>query len=424
MAAILLKDITIDGQQKDVLIKNGIFERIEDAGSCISWELSGDLEIMDCSNKVAVPGFVNMHTHSPMTLMRGLGEDMVFHEWLQKIWDVEAKIDREYVYWASMVACLEMIKTGTTTFNDHYWHFESSIRAARDMGLRIATGYDIMDKCNHEEGKRQKFQCEEKSALYLGRDDNNVIYQLALHAIYSSSEEMIIWANEFAAKNNIKLHIHLSETRKEVADCKAANGGLSPVQYLDKLGVLSPRLIAAHTLWVDDEDIELLAERGVHCVHNINSNTKLASGYRFRYNEMRDAGINLCIGTDGCASSNNLDILEAMKTAALFQKSWRDDPKAMPLRELMGMATINGAKALGINSGRIEKGAIADMSIVNTDNSFFLSSGSFLANFVYSAHSDCIDSVICNGRFLMRNREVEKEKEILAEARKVLSKIA
>jgi len=424
MAAILLKDITIDGQQKDVLIKNGIFERIEDAGSCISWELSGDLEIMDCSNKVAVPGFVNMHTHSPMTLMRGLGEDMVFHEWLQKIWDVEAKIDREYVYWASMVACLEMIKTGTTTFNDHYWHFESSIRAARDMGLRIATGYDIMDKCNPEEGKRQKLQCEEKSALYLGRDDSNVIYQLALHAIYSSSEEMIIWANEFAAKNNIKLHIHLSETRKEVADCKAAHGGLSPVQYLDKLGVLSPRLIAAHTLWVDDEDIELLAERGVHCVHNINSNTKLASGYRFRYNEMRDAGINLCIGTDGCASSNNLDILEAMKTAALFQKSWRDDPKAMPLRELMGMATINGAKALGINSGRIEKGAIADMSIVNTDNSFFLSSGSFLANFVYSAHSDCIDSVICNGRFLMRNREVEKEKEILAEARKVLSKIA
>lgn len=424
MAAILLKDITIDGQQKDVLIKNGIFERIEDAGSCISWELSGDLEIMDCSNKVAVPGFVNMHTHSPMTLMRGLGEDMVFHEWLQKIWDVEAKIDREYVYWASMVACLEMIKTGTTTFNDHYWHFESSIRAARDMGLRIATGYDIMDKCNPEEGKRQKLQCEEKSALYLGRDDSNVIYQLALHAIYSSSEEMIIWANEFAAKNNIKLHIHLSETRKEVADCKAAHGGLSPVQYLDKLGVLSPRLIAAHTLWVDDEDIELLAERGVHCVHNINSNTKLASGYRFRYNEMRYAGINLCIGTDGCASSNNLDILEAMKTAALFQKSWRDDPKAMPLRELMDMATINGAKALGINSGRIEKGAIADMSIVNTDNSFFLSSGSFLANFVYSAHSDCIDSVICNGRFLMRNREVEKEKEILAEARKVLSKIA
>ena len=424
MAAILLKDISLDGRQKDILIRNGLFEKIEDAGACASWNLSGDLEIMDCSRKVAVPSFVNMHTHSPMTLMRGLGEDMAFHEWLKRIWEVEEKIDNEYVYWATMVACLEMIKTGTTTFNDHYWHFESSIKAARDMGMRIASGYDIMDRCNPEEAIRQKLQCEEKSSRYLGKTDENVIYQLALHAIYSSSEEMLVWAGEFAAKNKIKLHIHLSETLKEVNDCKEAHGGLSPVQYLDRLGMLSPDLIAAHTLWVDDKDIELLADRGVHCVHNINSNTKLASGYRFRYNEMKDAGINICIGTDGCASSNNLDILEALKTAALFQKSWREDPKAMPLDELMDMATVNGAKALGINSGRIEVGAKADLSIVDTDNTFFLSSGSFLANFIYSAHSDCIDSIICNGRFLMRGREVEREKEILTEARKVLSKIA
>lgn len=424
MAAILLKDITVEGKQKDILIKNGLFDKIEDAGACVSWDLSGDLEIMDCSNKVAVPAFVNMHTHSPMTLMRGLGEDMAFHEWLQKIWDVEARIDKDYVYWATMVACLEMIKTGTSTFNDHYWHFESSIQAARDMGMRIASGYDIMDKCKPEEAARQKLQCEAKSAKYLGKDDKNVIYQLALHAIYSSSEEMIVWAAEFAKKHKIKLHIHLSETQKEVYDCKEAHGGLSPVQYLDRLGVLSSELIAAHTLWIDEKDIDLLAQRGVHCVHNINSNTKLASGYRFKYNEMRDAGINICIGTDGCASSNNLDIQEALKTAALFQKSWREDPKAMPLNELLDMATINGAKALGINGGRIAPGAIADMSIVDTDNSFFLSSGSFLANFIYSAHSDCIDSVICNGRFLMRGREVEKEKEILMQARKVLSKIA
>ena len=207
-------------------------------------------------------------------------------------------------------------------------------------------------------------------------------------------------------------------------DCKAAHGGLTPVEYLDSQGVLSPRLLAAHTLWLTPHDIELLAARGVHCIHNINSNTKLASGYRFLYNEMRDAGVNLCLGTDGCASSNNLDMLEAMKTAAIFQKAWRDDPSALPLPELMDMATVNGARALRIDSGRIAEGAVADLLLVDTDNTFFLSPGPFLANLVYSAHSDCIDSVICDGRFLMRHREIPGEREILAEARKVLAKIA
>ena len=139
---------------------------------------------------------------------------------------------------------------------------------------------------------------------------------------------------------------------------------------------------------------------------------------------MRDAGINLCLGTDGCASSNNLDMLEAMKIAALFQKAWRDDPSALPLPELLDMATVNGARALRIDSGRIEEGAIADLVLVDTDNTFFLSPGPFLANLVYSAHSDCIDSVICDGRFLMRHREIPGEQEILTEARKVLVKIA
>ena len=133
--------------------------------------------------------------------------------------------------------------------------------------------------------------------------------------------------------------------------------------------------------------------------------------------------MNVCIGTDGCASSNNLDILEAMKTSALFQKAWRNDPKALPLPELLDMATINGARALRMNSGRLEEGALADISIVETDSSYFLSPGPFLANLVYSAHSDCIDSVIAGGRFVMRNREIPGEKELLHEARQALSKL-
>lgn len=424
MGAILLKDITVEGQQKDILIKEGRIDRIGRAGSCAEWPMAGDMEVMDCSGKVAMPGFVNMHTHSPMTLMRGTGEDLLFRNWIDKIWKMEENIDHEFVYWATKVACIEMIRTGTTTFNDHYWFFESSVKAAEEMGVRIATGYEAMDHGKSEETERQKQQCIEKSAPYLSGKHPGLIYGLAFHAIYSVSEEMMLWINDFATSHDLNLHIHLSETYKEVEDCKAAHGGLTPVEYLDRLGILSPKLIAAHTLWLSPHDIELLGEHGVHCVHNINSNTKLASGYRFLYNEMKEAGINICLGTDGCASSNNLDMLETMKTSALFQKAWREDPSAMPLDELVNMATINGARALRLDSGRIEEGAVADICIIDTDNSFFLSPAPFIANFVYSAHSDCIDSVICNGKFLMRHREIPLEKEIITEARKVLSKIS
>jgi 5-methylthioadenosine/S-adenosylhomocysteine deaminase len=155
----------------------------------------------------------------------------------------------------------------------------------------------------------------------------------------------------------------------------------------------------------------------------VNSNLKLASGYRFRYNELKAAGANVCIGTDGCGSSNNLDILEAMKTAAIVQKAWRDDPSAMPLEELAAMASTNAAKALGINAGRIQEGMLADLIIVDIDGYEFLSPASFLANFVYSAHSNCIDSVICNGKFIMRGRVVEGEKDIIDNARKQMNRL-
>ena len=161
-------------------------------------------------------------------------------------------------------------------------------------------------------------------------------------------------------------------------------------------------------------------EGGVTCVHNVNSNLKLSSGYRFRYNELRDAGAIVCLGTDGCASSNNLDMLETMKTSALIQKAWREDPTAMPLGELIDMATVNAGKSFGFDIGRIEVGMLADILIVDTDSYSFMSPGSFEANLVYSAHSDCIDSVVCNGRFIMKNRCVPHEKEILEEARKLL----
>ena len=173
MGAILLKDISVDDVRKDILIQDGLIRRIEPAGSGSSWGLAGDIEIMDCSGKVAVPGFVNMHTHSPMSLMRGIGEDMIFQDWLDRIWKVEDRLDKEYVYWATKVACLEMIRTGTTTFNDQYWFFDTSVQSAREMGVRIATGYDVMDKGSIMDRERQKHQCMDKSAPYLGGKGGN-----------------------------------------------------------------------------------------------------------------------------------------------------------------------------------------------------------------------------------------------------------
>jgi 5-methylthioadenosine/S-adenosylhomocysteine deaminase len=423
MASILLKDVTIADERKDVFIDKGRIEKIRPAGSCVDWDIAGDCEVYNCSGKVAIPGFINMHTHAGMSLMRGIGEDMVFQDWISKIWAVEEKFDAEFVYWSTKVACLEMIRTGTTTFNDQYWFFPAAHKAASELGVRHSLGYDMMDRGSAAEAERQKDQCLRwyEHAREIWQEGS--IYEVAFHAVYSVSEPMIRWISEFARERNLNLHIHLSETRKEVEDCKAAHGGLTPVEYLEELGVLGPNLLAAHTLWLTEHDIELLASRGVHCIHNINSNAKISSGYKFLYNELRDAGVNICIGTDGCASSNNLDILEAMKTSALFQKAWRDDPKSMPLEELLAMATVNGAKALKINAGRLEEGALADISIVDTDNTFFLSPGSFLANFIYSAHSDCIDSVICGGKFVMRHREIEGEREILSEARKQIKRM-
>jgi len=422
MGKILLKNIVSNGVVSDILVSEERIAMIRPAGHEDVSSPGKDCDILDCSGKTAMPGLVNMHTHAGMSMMRGIGEDIVFHDWIDRIWDVESRIDEEFVYHATKVACLEMIKTGTTTFNDHYWHMPMAHKAAMEMGLRPVLAYVICDRNDPEESERQKIQCRQVYEEAMTWNDHSV-FAIAIHAIYSVREEMLLWSVDFARKHGLKIHIHVSETRKEIEDCKAQHGGMSPVEYLDSLGALGPDVIAAHTLWLSDNDIRILGERGVTCVHNVNSNLKLASGYRFLYNELRDAGANICLGTDGCASSNNLDMLETMKTSAMIQKAWRDDPSAMPLGELVAMATVNAGKALGLEIGKIEEGALADMLIVDTQNYNFLSPGSFEANLVYSAHSDCIDSVICNGKFVMRERSVPGEKEILEEAKKVLRKI-
>ena len=418
--SILLKDIVVRDVVSDILITGNRIAGIWKSSEAPDVEV--DAEVVDCSGKAAFPGFINMHTHAGMTLMREIGEDISFHEWLDRIWQAEEKLDEEYVYHATKVACLEMIKTGTTTFNDQYWYMPMAYKAAMEMGLRPVLSYVVLDKNDPEESERQKIQCLESFAASKDWDPRAKLI-LSVHAIYSVREPMMLWAVDFARKHGLKIHIHLSETAKEVEDCRREHGGMSPVEYLDSLGVLGPDVIAAHTLWLSDNDVKILGERGVTCVHNINSNLKLSSGYRFRYNELKAAGANVCLGTDGCGSSNNLDLLEAMKTSAIVQKAWREDPSAMPLEDLADMVTVNAAKALGIDTGRLEVGALADILIIDIDNYQFLSPGSFLANLVYSAHSDCVDSVICDGKFIMRGRVVEGEKEIIENARKLMNRV-
>lgn len=418
MGNILLKNILFSGKECDILIKGNRISRISEDMT----DLPASTEVVDCTRKVALPGFVNMHTHAGMSMMRGVGEDTAFHEWLAKIWEIEKDIDGDYIYQATRMACLEMIRTGTTTFNDQYWFAPMAYKAASEMGVRSVLSYVVCDRNDPAQSEVQKEECRQMYELSKTWSDL-ATFVISIHAVYSVSEPMILWAKDFARENGLKIHIHLSETEKEVKDCMEQHGGMSPVEYFDRLGLLGPDVIAAHTVWLSDNDIDILGKRGVTCVHNINSNLKLASGYRFRYNELRDAGANLCIGTDGCCSSNNLDMLEAMKTSAVVQKAWRSDPACMPLDELLAMSTVNAAKVLGLEIGEIREGALADIMIVDTDNYHFMSPAPFEANFIYSAHSDCISSVICNGKFLMRDRVVPGEREILDEARKYLNKI-
>ena len=416
---ILLRNIQFDGKPVNLFIQGQRIFRIlpypETEG------LVAD-ETVDCTGKAVIPGFINMHTHAAMILLRGITEDVPLDQWLSRIWAMEAKMDEEFIYWGTKAACLEMIKSGTTTFNDQYWFAPYARKAAVEMGIRPYISFVILDQFDKETAEKQRRKCIKLYEQSREWDEHSHL-AMSVHAVYTVSEEMILWASQFAVDHGMKLHIHLSETRKENEDCKMAHGGLSPTEYLDSLGVLGPHVIAAHAVWLSDHDVELLGRHKVNCVHNINSNAKLASGYRFRHNDLKAAGANICLGTDGASSSNNLDMLETMKTSALFQKAWENDPSAMPLQELMDSATVNGARALGLDTGVIREGAIADLSLVDIDNSYFLSPGSFLANLVYAAHSDTISSVIASGRFVMRDRVVPGEKEILTEARKVLKQI-
>lgn len=410
--SILIKDVLLDGRTTNIYIEEGLISEIGNVKVEADYLING-------KNQVAIPGLVNTHTHAAMTLLRGYADDFGLQEWLtNKIWPVEANLTEEDIYWGTKLACLEMIKTGTTTFNDMYFHGETAAKAVEEMGIRGVLSevfFDIFDETKGEKGKRKvKKGIEELKQFKSGR----VIPALGPHAIYTVSGEGLQWVSEFAAENDLLIHFHLAETKQENEDFKEKHG-IRPIPYLEKIGFLNPKLVAVHCVWLNKEEIEILAKNNVKISHTPISNMKLAVGATLPYKDLVGAGCVVSLGTDGCASNNNLDIFEAMKFAALGQKLFADDPTIMPASEAFEMATKNGAMALRLNAGEIKEGMWADLLLLDLQKPSFTPNHNITANIVYSANGSCVDTTICDGKILMDGGKVEGENDIMAKADEV-----
>ncbi|NQU98705.1 amidohydrolase [Candidatus Woesearchaeota archaeon] len=406
--SIIIKNVSLNHKKKDIYIEDNKIKEIND-----SINTEADHKI-DGKNKAAIPSFVNAHTHAAMTLMRGYADDMNVMDWLQqKIWPLEEKMTEKDVYWGSKLACLEMIKSGTTFFNDMYWHFHGTARAVEETGIRAAISevfIDLFDENKADENIKLNKKVYEEVKKY----SDKVMFALGPHSMYTVSKKSLVWAKEFSDKNDVLIHIHTSESKKEVDDCLKQHK-MRPIEYLEKIGVLGPRVLAAHSIWVNDKEIQLLKKYGVKIAHNPSSNMKLSSGV-LPYDKMK--GLCIALGTDGCASNNNLDMIEEMKFAALLQKA-QGNPTTMPAVEAFKMATINGAKAFKLNMGEIKEGKLADLLLINLKDINLTPAHHLISNLVYSANGSCVDTTICDGKVLMQNRKVKDEEEILEKASEV-----
>ena len=294
-------------------------------------------ETIDGSGLLFCPPMVNGHTHAAMTLFRGFGDDMPLMEWLEtRIWPAEAKLEPEDVYWGTRLACVEMIRSGTTRFADMYWHGSEVARAVVDSGTRAVVSSVIIDQLDPAKGEALR---PEVLDVLDRLDEAGPLVQPGVgpHAIYTVSPETLRWAAELAADREIPLHIHLSETEQEVEDCLDAHGK-RPAGYLDDLGALGPRTVLAHGVWLDRHELDLIAERGATVVANPAANMKLAVGGLLPYQAAAAAGAALGLGTDGVSSNSNLDMFEEVKLFALSQKQASGDPSVLPATEALAIA--------------------------------------------------------------------------------------
>jgi len=406
MNSILIKNIILDGKKKDVFIEGNRIKKIRD-----DLNLKATEKIDGKKEKAVIPGLINCHTHAAMALFRGYGDDLPLKEWLEKkIWPLEFKMTADDIYWGTKLAIVEMIKTGTTCFNDMYWIGDTIIQAAQEIGIRAKIGLVLLDHgpTGKKENVKKYWENFRKKKL------ETITFSVAPHAIFTVSRDNLIWAKNFAEKSHLILHTHLSETEKEVIDC-LRKYHLRPVEYLDKIGFLNKNCILAHSIWLSEKEIRILAKRECSVVYNPCSNMKLASGI-FPYKKLKKAGVNITLGTDGPASNNSLDMFLEMKFASLLQKIREMDPTIAPAKEIFKIATKNGAKALKINAGEIKEGKLADLILVDLNQVCFQPGHNFISDLVYSANGNCVSDVICNGKILMQERQIEGEEKIKKEA--------
>jgi len=413
--SLLITNVVADNRTVDIFVdERGTIEGI---GEGVRKNHRGEADfIIDGDGALALPGLVNTHTHAAMTLLRGYADDMILQDWLsQKIWPLEAHLTGNDVYWGTKLACLEMIRSGTTAFNDMYFFMEDAARAVDESGIRAVLSYGFIDLFNAEKRENECRATERLAAHIRSLHHPRIRTAAGPHAIYTVSPEGLKWCAEFAREQEIGIHIHLSETEKEVNDCIAQHGK-RPAALLDDCGILTPRTVAAHCCWLDDAECTLLGRRGVSVSHNPASNMKLATNRAMPYRALSGAGANICLGTDGCASNNNLDMFGEVKIAALLQKFYWNSPTLLPAPEALAMATVNGANALGFGTGTLAAGAPADIILVTARAACNTPLHNATSNIVYSCSGGSVETTICNGRVLMLNHEVPGEEEILSAA--------
>lgn len=386
--SILLKGVLHDKRRCNILIDNGKFADID------APEDTPADRVIEAGTLAILPALYNTHTHAAMTLLRGYADDMPLHQWLTEyVWPYEERLTPEDIWHGSEIATREMRRSGTCFFSDMYFNIDQTVRAVEQSGMRAALGITVMDAHSQSE-------LDTKWDIVKNwQDPTGGLIQLTVapHSVYTVGPERLKKAATLARRYGAKIHIHLSETRKEVDDCLRTYGK-TPVHYLDSLGFLGPDVVAAHCVYIDEKEWNLLARRGVTVSHCPVSNMKLGSG-RFPYELALNSGCRITLGTDGASSNNCLDLLNEMKTAALLAKM-NGDPSLLRAEEVFRWATECGAQAFGINAGRIEVGREADAMLVDLSEARMQPCHNLLSNIVYAADSSVLRYTLCAGRVI------------------------
>ncbi len=408
---ILIKNgtiLTMDSENR--LYENGILGVKGDTISFVADHKLGvhqAKEVIDAAGGLVLPGLINGHTHAAMTLFRGLADDLPLMEWLNHyIFPVESRMDGDFVSTGSLLACAEMILSGTTTFCDMYLFEEEVALAARKAGMRCIVGEVLYDFDSPNYGSVKEGLQYTEELIRSWKDDPLVSIAVEPHSVFTCGPDLLTAANELAVKHGVPLIIHVAETLAEVREVKEKYGR-APFHHLDSLGLMGPRLVADHCVHVGPEEMALIHKRGVSVIHNPESNMKLASGVA-PIPEMLNMGINVGLGTDGCASNNNLDLFTEMDMAAKLHKVQTMDTTVMDALTVLRMATIECARALGLEKevGSLEKGKKADIIILGLNKPHLTPLYNPYSHAVYAARGNDVTHTIINGRMVMKERRL------------------